>query len=117
MILLFTYELQMLPESPVESTVVEDILVKLMQAFEHCKPLQTCYFLKAAPEHIPVLYNELNEIATTLHNSGIASLHFVFTPADFNDECFQYQFLKDKSACVKALFAPEGTVDDTAENN
>jgi len=115
MVLLLTYDLQMLPESPVEREGIEAIISKLMEAFEHCKPLATCYFLKVVPEHVPLLYNELGEIATTLHDSAIAELHYVMTPVDFNDDSFQYQFLKDKSACVKALFLPEETVEAKPE--
>ena len=116
MILLFTYDLQMLPETPVEQQTIEAVLSKLMEAFEHCKPLATCYFIKVAEEYIPHLYEELQKIATTLHDSAIADLHFVKNTVNFEDEGFQYEFLKDKSACVRALFASENTVDDTAEN-
>ena len=116
MVLLFTYDLQMLPDSPVERDGIEAIISKLMEAFEHCKPLATCYFLKVVPEHVPLLYNELGEIATTLHDSAIADLHYVMNSVNFDDEGFQYQFLKDKSACVKALFAPdEAPGEDTPE--
>lgn len=115
MILIFTYDLQMLPDSPAEREGVETIISKLMEAFEHCKPLATCYFLKVVPEHVLLLYGELEEIATVLHDSAIADLHFVMNPVDFNDDSFQYQFLKDKSACVRALFAPNETVEDAEE--
>lgn len=104
MVLVLTYDLQMLPDSPVEREGIELIISKLMDAFEHCKPLATCFFIKVLPEHVPLLYNELEKIATTLHDSAIADLHFVMNPVDFDDINFQYQFLKDKSACVKALF-------------
>lgn len=104
MVLIFTYDLKMLPEVPVETDKIEDIITKLMSQFEHCKPLPTCYFIKIIPEQMPLLYNELNEIANVLHNSAIAALHFVMNPVHFNDEFFQYQFLKNESACVKTLF-------------
>jgi hypothetical protein len=106
----------MLPESPVERESIEMIISKLMEAFEHCKPLATCFFIKVVEEHVPLLYSELEQIATTLHDSAIADLHFVMNPVDFDNESFQYQFLKDKSACVKSLFALDNLVDDTLKN-
>jgi len=116
MILSLTYDLQMLPESPVQREGIEDILSKLMEQFEHCKPLATCFFLKVvAPEHVTILYNELEDIATTLHDGAIASLHFVMTPVEFENDNFQYQFLKAQSACVRTLFGFGDVVDGTAE--
>jgi hypothetical protein len=106
----------MLPDTPVETGKIEDIITKLISQFEHCKPLPTCYFLKIEQEQMPLLYNELNEIANVLHNSAIAALHFVMNPVDFNDEFFQYQFLKNESACVKALFDMDDIIDDTPDN-
>ena len=116
MILIFTYDLKMLPDTPVETGKIEDIITKLMSQFEHCKPLPTCYFLKAEQEQVPLLYNELQEIATVLHDSAIAELHFVMNPVEFDDAGFQYQFLKKESACVKALFGVGDIIDDTPDN-
>ena len=116
MILIFTYELKMLPESPVERDQIESIFTKLMEQFEHCKPLSTCYFLKVTEEHVPFLYDELQDIGKTLHDGAIADFHFVMNPVDFEDVSFQYQFLKNESACVRNLFGFGEIVDDEAEN-
>ena len=117
MVLLFNYDLQMLPESPVGKDQIEAILSKLMGPFEHCRPLSTCYFLKVLPDHLPMLYEELENIGKTLHDSAIADFHFVMNAVNFDDPSFQYQFLKEKSACVRMLFAPEDMVEDTPEND